>query len=173
MRVEKINDGNHLAEHYLYPGKVFCDKKPHIVQTILGSCVAVYLWDPVLQFGGVNHYMLPEKEGSSSHKYGSVAIPDLFKRMLQLGSAKTNLKAKVFGGGELANSTGIYSIGSRNIILAQETLKNEKIPIVSFSMGGHYGRKVIVYTATGEVYISRIKQSVEIVDKNIINPPRK
>jgi len=164
---------NNLQEHYLYPGKIFCCKKPHVVHTILGSCIAVYLWDPSLNFGGVNHYMLPVKENSTSFKYGSVAIPDLIKRMLQMGSVKNNLRAKIFGGGEMANSNSIFSIGSRNIILAQETLKNEKIPIVSFSVGGHLGRKVIVYTATGEVFISQIRQDVEVVDKKISKSPGK
>jgi chemotaxis protein CheD len=82
--------GDKIDQYYLYPGKVFCSKRPHIVHTILGSCIAVFLWDPILQFGSVNHFMLPNKEGSASFKYGNVAIPEIIKRMLNMGSIKNN-----------------------------------------------------------------------------------
>ncbi len=73
-----------MSKHYLYPGKLFSSKQPHIVDTILGSCVAVFLWDPVLQFGSINHYMLPHanSEGPSSFKYGDAAIAELITRMI-------------------------------------------------------------------------------------------
>ena len=50
---------DHFKSHYLYPASLFADKEPHIVTTILGSCVAVCLYDSVLNQGGINHYMLP------------------------------------------------------------------------------------------------------------------
>ncbi|MEO6733884.1 MAG: chemotaxis protein CheD [Ferruginibacter sp.] len=136
-----------------------------MVHTILGSCVAVSLWDPVLHFGSINHYMLPDKAESTSFKYGNIAIAELIKRMVGMGSIKSNIKAKVFGGSEMANSNGIFNIGERNIILAKEMLKDERIPIVSFSVGGPVGRKVIFNSATGEVLISYIKHSVNLADQ--------
>lgn len=153
-----------MDNYYLYPGKVFCSKKPHMVHTILGSCIAVSLWDPVLQFGAINHYMLPYKEGSTSFKYGNAAIAELIKRMLSMGSFKNNIQAKIFGGSEIANPNGIFNIGERNIMFAQETLKKEHVPIISFSVGGNAGRKVIFYSASGEVLISYIKQCVNFAD---------
>jgi chemotaxis protein CheD len=45
-------------EHFLYPGAFFAQKGEYTVSTILGSCVAVCLWDPVLRIGGINHYMM-------------------------------------------------------------------------------------------------------------------
>ena len=32
-----------------------------VISTLLGSCVAVCLWDPILQLGGMNHFLLPEE----------------------------------------------------------------------------------------------------------------
>jgi chemotaxis protein CheD len=173
MMVEKLLSDQDLREYYLYPGDVFCSKIPHVVHTILGSCVAVYLWDPVLQFGGINHFMLPANDNGANFKYGSAAIPQLIRTMVQLGSTKSSLKAKIFGGADMVNRSTVFNIGSRNISLAQEILRKEGIPILSFSVGGGRGRKVIVYTGSGQVFISQIRQTVEVIDKTTFKSPRK
>ena len=64
-----------------------------------------------------------------------------------MGSSKNDLKAKIFGGGEIGRSNPAFNIGERNIILARTLLDNEKIPIISHSVGGNLGRKVIFYSA--------------------------
>jgi chemotaxis protein CheD len=153
-----------MDNHYLYPGNVFCSKTPHLVRTVLGSCVAVFLWDPALRFASINHYMLPGKAGSASFKYGDVATAELIRRMLHMGSKKSNLRAKIFGGSEIARANGVFNIGGRNIALAQEMLKGEGIPITSYSVGGHVGRRVIFYTGSGEVLISFIKQEMILAE---------
>ena len=160
------NPGLQINKHYLYPGKIFSSKKPHLVDTILGSCIAVFLWDPLLQFGSINHFMLPfgDKE-SSSFKYGNIATAELISRMLCMGSEKRNLKAKLFGGSDITRSNGIFNIGKRNIVLAREILKVEHIPIISYSIGGFLGRKVIFNTANGVVLISYTRGDVNLTDK--------
>jgi len=160
-----------IQTHFLYPATLFAHKEPHIVSTILGSCVAVCLWDPALQIGGINHYMLPlwNGQGLASPKYGNIAIEKLIERMLQMGSKKSNLKAKVFGGGEVIETQiSHFQIGERNIILAMESLKDEKIPIISQSVGGKLGRKIQYNTQTGAVMHKFIeKQAINQIDKAI------
>lgn len=100
------------------------------------------------------HYMLPywNGEGLASPKYGNIAIEKLLEKMHSLGSSKINIVAKVFGGGEVIKTKNPqFNIGERNIKLAWEQLKELKIPIVSSSVGGKNGRKIIFYTETGEV----------------------
>ena len=60
----------------LEPGYVYITLKPTIITTILGSCVSVALYDRVLKFGGMNHYLMPSKQGDDgrSSKYGNYAI---------------------------------------------------------------------------------------------------
>ena len=140
--------------HFLYPAALFASKEPHRVSTILGSCVAVCLYDPILQVGGINHYMLPfwNGQGLASPKYGNIAIEKLVEKMLSLGSKKTNIRAKVFGGGEVIDTNiSQFHIGERNIKLAMEMLEELRIPIVAKSVGGKLGRKIEYYTLTGEV----------------------
>lgn len=150
-----------IETHFLYPSAIFISREPHRVSTILGSCVAVCLYDPVLKFGGINHFMLPfwNGQGLASPKYGNIAIERLVEKMISLGSKKTNIRAKVFGGGEVIDTTiSQFHIGERNIKLALEMLDELKIPVVAKSVGGKLGRKIEYSTGIGEVkqrYIER------------------
>ena len=140
--------------HFLYPSTLFASREPYIVNTILGSCVAVCIYDTVWKFGGINHYMLPfwNGQGLASPKFGNIAINKLLEKMLVLGSNQKNIIAKVFGGGNiLEGSTSQFMIGDRNVAVARDMLMELKIQIVSQSVGGTLGRKIQFNIATGEV----------------------
>jgi len=152
-------------QHFLYPSTLFVSNAPSVVTTILGSCVAVCLYDPILKIGGINHYMLPlwNGEGLASPKYGNIAIEKLVEKMYQQGSKKTNLVAKVFGGGEVIDTTiKQFNIGERNIKIALEMLEMYNIPIVAKSVGGKFGRKIQYTTNTGEVKHKFIERNVKL-----------
>ena len=162
--------------HFLYPSTLFACREPFIVNTILGSCVAVCFYDTVWKFGGINHYMLPfwNGQGLASPKFGNIAINKLLEKMLVLGSNQKNIIAKVFGGGNiLEGSTSQFMIGDRNVAVARDMLMELKIQIVSQSVGGTLGRKIQFNIATGEVKQRMIdKQTVangntEIVIHNL------
>ena len=143
-----------FGAYYLYPAVLYASNKPYFIKTILGSCIAVCIWDNNLHIGGMCHYMLPYWNGNglASPKYGNIAIEKLHKKMLGFGSKRKNLKAKVFGGGEVLDVENSYfQIGKRNIIIAKEVLKEIKIQVISSSVGGKLGRKIIFNTQTGEV----------------------
>ncbi|MCX8027572.1 MAG: chemotaxis protein CheD [Thermodesulfovibrionales bacterium] len=149
-------------EHYLYPGELFARNGAYIVTTILGSCVSVCLYDPVLRIGGINHYMLAlwNGEGLPSPRYGNIAIEKLVERLVNLGASIDRMKAKVFGGAAvLQSSGGLMGVGERNIIVAEDMLADLKIPIVSKDVGGVLGRKIIFHTDTAEIFLKRIKPS--------------
>ena len=141
-------------KHFLYPGAIYVSPEPSMITTILGSCVAICLYDPVLQIGGMNHFMLPlwNGQGLASPRYGNIAIDKLIRNLEAMGSSKSNIKAKVFGGAEIiATNISQFMIGERNIRLAKDILHEEGIPIVSSSTSGKLGRKIIFNTQTGEV----------------------
>jgi chemotaxis protein CheD len=143
-----------IPSHYLYPAALFASKDPYIVNTILGSCVAVCLHDQKLKIGGINHFMLPlwNGQGLASPKFGNIAVNKLIEKMISLGSNKSNLKAKVFGGGNIFESNlEQFQIGERNIAIALEMMKEHQIQIISSSTGGNLGRKIQYNTFTGEV----------------------
>lgn len=160
--------------HFLYPSTLFASREPYLVNTILGSCVAVCLYDTVLCFGGINHYMLPfwNGQGLASPKFGNIAIHKLFEKMQALGSQQRNIIAKVFGGGNIIEaSTAQFMIGDRNITVAKETLRELQIQIVSQSLGGTLGRKIQFNTSTGEVKQKMIEKQQPIDGKQVVEAP--
>lgn len=154
-----------MEKLFLLPSSLIASRRPHEVTTILGSCVAVCLYDAFLKIGGINHYMLPEWDGKGtpSSKFGNYAISQLISKLENMGCEKKNLIAKIFGGGEVIQNNGNqFNIGQRNIEIAEKLLSEHGIKIVSSSTGGFNGRKIIFNTQTGEV-----KQ--KFLKKNFIN----
>jgi chemotaxis protein CheD len=151
-----------VSEVYLYPGTVFAESGEHAVTTVLGSCIAVCLWDPLRRIGAMNHYLLPlwNGDGLPSPRYGNIAIGRLLEMMSTLGCAPRGLRAKVFGGGSvIQTSGGLWNIGERNALLAEDLLQAAEIPIVGRDIGGSAGRRIRFLTATGEVFLKRIRAS--------------
>jgi chemotaxis protein CheD len=150
------------STYYLFPATIFVSKEPCLISTILGSCVSVCLWDTELKYGGINHFMLPlwNGKGLASPKYGNIAINKLYERMLDLGCNKKNLVAKVFGGGDILQTTSYqFNIGLRNIEIANEYIKELNIQLAGISVGGVNGRKIIFDTQKGTVIQRYIEKS--------------
>jgi chemotaxis protein CheD len=145
---------------YLHAGQVFASVEPCEISTILGSCVAVLLVDPVKRIGGASHYLLPFCASSdrTTPRFGNTAISELLSRMLALGSRRTDLCAKIFGGAStLAQSRfGVPSLGAKNVDVARHILGVEGIPILAQDVGGFAGRKVVFRTDEGHVWVKRL-----------------
>ena len=147
---------------FLLPGALFAKNGNYLITTVLGSCIAVCLWDPRLKSGGMNHYKLPlwNGDGLPSPKFGNIAIIKLIENMLNMGSNQKELKAKVFGGGAVIRSaSGFLNVGERNIEIARDVLSQEKIPIVASDVGGEQSRKIIFNTQTGGILMKKSKPS--------------
>lgn len=140
-----------MKEHYLKTSELFFSKEDYKITTVLGSCVAVCLWDSVLKFGGINHYLLPQREGSSENsiKYGDISIKELLNKFEKAGSNKNNLKAQIFGGAKILNDN--FNIGEKNIEIAFEILKQNNIPVTNSDTGGLNARKIIYYNFNNKI----------------------
>jgi len=145
---------------YLLPGRILASHEPCAVTTILGSCVAVCLWDSALRVGGVNHYVLPHRAApyDSSGRFGNLAVERLIAKTVALGSRVEDLQAKIFGGAQILSDAPPEPghLGERNIQLARELLQREDIPIVAEDVGGQSGRKLIFHTDDGDVWVRRL-----------------
>lgn len=143
-----------VEKFFLYPANIFVATRPTCITTILGTCVAVCLWDVKTRIGGMNHFLLPlwNGEGLASPKYGNIAIGKLIEKMEYHGVERRHLIAKIFGG--KANSEGgsvAYSIGIRNAAIARQMLKEYNIPIVAENVSGDWGMNIRFDTSTGVV----------------------
>ncbi len=154
-RVEVLPDGARLV--YLHAGDLYASKQPSQVVTILGSCVAICLWDRLMHVGAINHYMLPGDGGNTpSLRYSNYSVDELLRRVTELGGERRRLEAKLFGGAcVLAPSTG-RDLGSKNIAAARERLAQERIRVVAEDVGGNHGRKLIYRTWDGTALVKQV-----------------
>jgi chemotaxis protein CheD len=158
--------------HFLFPSKLFVSTKPYDIVTVLGSCVAVCLYDVKRNIGGMNHYMLPLWNGKelASPKFGNIAINKLIRKMVDYGADQNDMVAKIFGGAEVIDAKHkLFQIGKKNIEVAHQVLNDEGIKILKESVGDKQGRKILFRTSTGEVFMRFVKRQsiVEPNEKNI------
>ncbi|MBF0224869.1 MAG: hypothetical protein HQK76_05380 [Desulfobacterales bacterium] len=147
---------------YLHIGELYASRFPCVIRTVLGSCVAVCLFDPKTRIGGMNHIFLPGKADlkyfDSSARYGINAMELLINKIVKLGGVRKRFVAKVFGGSGMIPSFS-ENIGQRNIEFAVSFLKMENIPTISHSLGGNDGRVILFYPDTGDVFVKKIQSN--------------
>ncbi len=148
----------------IHIGGLHASKESVIIQTALGSCVAVCLYDPLKQIGGMNHILLPGKpdlkQFDSAARYGVNAMEQLINRIMAIGGNRFQLIAKVFGGAHLFPAISIENgVGKKNVSFVVEFLQMEKIRIISSDIGGHESRKIFFHTDTGDVFVKRISST--------------
>lgn len=152
------------ADIFLAPGElVVCRAAVHI-RTILGSCIAVCLWDRRRRVGGVNHYLLPRPADGETcdNRFGSVAIPRLIVGVCGAGGAPADLEAAVIGGGRPMAGITIGAAGDANTTVALEMLGARGIPVVRQETGGDHGRKLLFNPHTGELTVRRVRGWAEL-----------
>jgi chemotaxis protein CheD len=144
---------------FLQPGQLVVTDQPTAITTILGSCVAVCMWDPNRRVGGMNHYMLPLQAGgsASSPRFGLPAMEELLARLRTLGARLPLLQARVYGGACMfPGMQTTQHLGTQNAELALNFLKTRHIDLVDVAVGGNRGRKVIFNTDEGSVCLTSI-----------------
>jgi chemotaxis protein CheD len=171
----------------IQPGEYYASEKGEIISTVLGSCVAVALFDETAKIGGMNHFMLPEEKSNyqefyktRSGRYGMYAMELLINALLKLGANKFKLKAKAFGGANvlsqmpppgkpkqkslMVNEAG-FSVAEKNVHFALNYLKIEEIPLLNSDVGGGVGRKLFFFTDTNKVLVKKLSQQIVMLSR--------
>jgi len=114
------------------------------IATLLGSCVAVMLYDDVLRLKGMNHFLLPSScAKGESCRFGLYAMESMLNEMYKLGSRKENLTAKIAGGATILQNLS-DNIGERNVMFARHFCRSEGIKVVSETVLGNNGRVIML-----------------------------
>lgn len=150
----------------LDPGEFYVSTTQEVISTLLGSCIAACLYDPVTHVMGMNHFLLASQQSeccvteSEAGRYGVHAMQLLINIMRLHGAKKNNLRAKCFGGADMLPPDEVptsKSIGYRNIEFIERFLNVENIPLVSSSFGGKYGMNIHFVGEDYSVYMKKIK----------------
>jgi chemotaxis protein CheD len=138
-------------------GGLYASRKPLLLDTVLGSCIAACLYDPVFGVGGMNHFMLPEgadPDNPTSTRYGVNAMELLISNLMKLGADRRRFQAKIFGGGHVLNiRESLDGVPQRNIDFVKRFLGTEQIPVVREDIGGYQPRRILFHTHTGKVFL--------------------
>ncbi|OFC69624.1 chemoreceptor glutamine deamidase CheD [Alteromonas confluentis] len=145
----------------ILPGQYYVTSADKLIVTVLGSCVAVCLYDPITEVGGMNHFMLPSNNTVSAasfeaNRYGVHAMEVLLNDCLRLGAEKKRLVAKVFGGARVLPGYVSNDIGATNAAFGLEFLQTENIPVLAHDLLKNYARKVYFTPSDGSVIMKRI-----------------
>lgn len=148
------------------PGCYYVTKSTEeILVTILGSCVAVCMRDPVAGVGGMNHFLLAESASgewggvTAATRYGNHAMETLINDIIHMGGVRTRFETKIFGGGHVIDSN--LAIGANNVKFAEEYLANEGMPIAAKHVGGFHPRRIHYSPQTGKVQMLLLRRQAD------------
>lgn len=142
-------------------GEYYATYDTKIIYTLLGSCVAVCLFDTENKIGGMNHILMPGRPNlqkyDASARYGVNAMELLINAMMKLGGNRKKFVAKTFGGASVIPAISKdRAVGQKVAQFVMDFLETEKIKIISRDFGGFQTRKVYFHTDTNEVYVKKI-----------------
>lgn len=166
------NPGPEYKLVIIHPGEYYASASPIQIKTLLGSCVAACLYDPINGVAGMNHFLLSQPKYkdrkimlTDSGRYGIQAMELLINDMIKKGARKKNINAKVFGGANVLNfgEEAILNIGEINTRFILDFLESEHIPLIAQSLGGAQGRIVHFFTDTFKVLVRKINQQKNMV----------
>jgi chemotaxis protein CheD len=162
-----------LMDIFLQPGELFVADANYQIRTILGSCVSITLWHPLLRVGGMSHFLLPSRtairtaQDELDGRYGDEALQLMFKDLNAAGANPTQCEAKIFGGGNMfpgnqhargQHDKGI-AVGQRNGQAARELLRLHGIEVVTESLFGIGHRQIIFDVSKGDVWARQLRPS--------------
>ncbi len=137
--------------------------------TVLGSCVAACIRDPIAHVGGMNHFMLPESDvgawgaASASLRFGNFAMERLINDILCRGGRRHNLEIKVFGGANMIGNGA--QIGPRNADFVESYLRDEGLRIAAADLRGAHARRIHYHPATGRVRMLELPREASCIAK--------
>ena len=147
----------------LLPGEYYVTNKDVLLVTVLGSCVAACIRDNLSGIGGMNHFMLPDGGGdanspmNASARYGTYAMEILINQLLKLGARRSNLEAKVFGGGNVLDGLTVANVGQRNADFVLKYLAMENIRVIAQDLVDVFPRKVYFFPKSSKVMVKKLR----------------
>ncbi len=165
-----IIDQNHVVktnskEHFLHPGDFYFTKAPGKIGTLLGSCIAITLWHPILKIGGMCHFVLPKQphvphgkvHGHLDGRYADNTVKLFEQSAKKHRTSLKEYKAKIFGGGNHLphQSDKQDTIGMKNAEAAMTLLIEKNVDILVADVGENWARRVIFELQTGDVWVKK------------------
>jgi chemotaxis protein CheD len=126
-------------------------------------------------FGGIFHAVLPTKKSGrcadapqptqDDFRYVDSSIRRFIMILDERGIQRSQVQIKIFGGAEVLPGRqydpNSMSVGKRNVAEACTILKEMGLRITKADVGGTSGRKIIFDIHSGDVWLKRVKSSID------------
>lgn len=128
-----------------------------LITYALGSCIAVIVFDPQTQLGGILHFMLPEssldpeKAAANPYLFADTGVARMFDEISERGGLKKRLRVCIAGGAQIMNESSMFHIGKRNYLALRKILWKIGIIVQSEAIGGEMSRTVVLDCTSGAV----------------------
>jgi chemotaxis protein CheD len=137
----------------------------------LGSCVGLVLYDAISRTAGMVHIMLPsapkDMPVTNTSKFADTAIPALIRQLMQSGTLRGRLTAKLGGGAHMFNTTyntDVMNVGDRNVQMCKKVLAEHGISISAEETGGTCGRSIEFCCETGMLQVRTVSpKSIRLI----------
>jgi putative nucleotidyltransferase with HDIG domain len=147
--------------HHVAAGSYYVSQsKPLILQSFLGTCVGVALWDEDAQVGGLIHLLLPEPVSTTGltqpEKYASTGFPLFLEAIYNQGALQSRLKVYIAGGalvGPLNDADLNLDIGGRTVETVLQYLEAKKIKVEKSETGGFFTCNINLNLENGQCTI--------------------
>jgi chemotaxis protein CheD len=143
------------------PGQHYVTDRPdEMLVTVLGSCVAACIRDPVAEVGGMNHFMLPESVSgnwgaeAAALRYGNHAMSQLIAEILWNKGQLDRLEVKLFGGSAVNGAR----VGEDNATFARRFLQDAGLKVVAQHLGGTAPRALKYFPVSGRVLMRQLSE---------------
>lgn len=168
---------NTPAHLYLKPGEMSILEMPTIVTTVLGSCVAVTLYNRRLEIAAISHALLPHckhrvyknnvldllhsacERCSDAFKYVDCAVSMMIEAFSRFGIAANETQVQLFGGAKMMAAQkqpgGREPVGLQNSNVAQKVIADHRLTLYAYDIGGAAGRKISFNTKTGHITLHK------------------
>jgi len=154
-----------MDHRFLLPGEYHVTKKQMSIDTLLGSCVSVCLYNSRNGFAAMNHFLLDrptDEQTTDIGRYGITSTDQIISTLMSVDDNPFNYRAQIFGGAAVVDAlTDSRNIGGRNMLVAQEVLDSYHIHVIKKDVGGTRGRRIKFDTASNTVHCRYTGQTEE------------
>ncbi|MDD2915941.1 MAG: chemotaxis protein CheD [Gallionella sp.] len=157
------------VEIYLLLGDFYFGDKNTRIRTVLGSCVSIAVWHPLLHIGGMSHSMLPRRVkpgkldpalNQLDGHYADEAIGLLLREIGKRNTRPEEYQVKIFGGGNMLRQPPdgrAFNVAGSNIEATRLLLASAGFRIHSEHVGGSGHRNIIFDLHDGSVLVKHEK----------------
>ena len=162
---EGMHDEGNVISRFLHPGDFYFGESNCQIHTVLGSCIAITLWHPILHIGGMCHFVLPKERDFDgelrsvdelSGRYADDAMTLFENAALKYGTNLKEYEAKIFGGSNMLGMSTLRKddlVGVKNTEAALKHLTEKGILLYVAHVGETGYRRIVFDLESGDVWV--------------------